>query len=44
LISDGLRGFWRGATSLYLRLGPHTAIVLVVMDQLRHFLGVPHVL
>lgn len=38
---DGLRGFWRGSASLYMRLGPHTAIVLIVMDQLRILLNIP---
>lgn len=36
----GLRGFWRGAGPLYVRLAPHTALVFVGTEYFREVLGV----
>ena len=36
----GLKAFWRGSFSLYLRYAPHTFIVLVATEQFRHLFGV----
>ncbi len=38
--THGVRGFWRGAAPLYLRLGPHTALVFVGTEYCRRLLGV----
>jgi hypothetical protein len=44
LSSSGLRGFWRGSFALWLKLAPHTLIVLVATDRLRDLFGVPMLL
>lgn len=40
---EGLLSFWRGGTALYLKLAPHTLIVLVLTEQFRLLFGVPQV-
>jgi len=34
---EGLRGFYKGWTANYFRLGPHTLLSLVFWDQLKHY-------
>lgn len=44
LRKEGLPALWRGTTPLYLKIAPHTFIVLVLTEQFRHFFGVPQVI
>lgn len=32
---DGVRGLWRGFLPFYARLGPHTTLSLMLLEQLR---------
>ncbi len=32
---DGLRALWRGFLPFYARLGPHTTLSLMLLEQLR---------
>eukprot|EP00049_Salpingoeca_infusionum_P026558 m.26368 g.26368 ORF g.26368 m.26368 type:complete len:308 (-) comp8820_c0_seq3:822-1745(-) len=32
---EGIRGFYKGVTALYLRIGPHTVLTFVFWEQLR---------
>lgn len=40
----GVTAFWTGSFSLYLKLAPHTVIVLVLTDVFREKLGIPTIL
>lgn len=37
--SQGLRGFWRGWSANYARLGPQTVVTFLVVEQLRQLTG-----
>ena len=39
LKKDGPMGFLRGWTASYLRIGPHTVISLVMIEKVRHLIG-----
>eukprot|EP00928_Gymnodinium_smaydae_P047449 TRINITY_DN31670_c0_g1_i1.p2 TRINITY_DN31670_c0_g1~~TRINITY_DN31670_c0_g1_i1.p2 ORF type:complete len:124 (-),score=14.14 TRINITY_DN31670_c0_g1_i1:130-501(-) len=39
LAKEGFQGLYAGFWPNYLRLGPHTVLVFVVIDQLRHGMG-----
>ena len=39
--AHGVRGFYRGSFSLYLKIAPHTAVVFLVLEQLRNALSLP---
>lgn len=36
---DGIRGFFKGWTAAYIRIGPHTMITLLMIEEIRSFLG-----
>lgn len=36
---DGVRGFFKGWTPAYWRIGPHTVISLMLIEKLRAFAG-----
>lgn len=44
LRTEGIFAFWRGFTPLYLKIAPHTFIVLVLTEQFRAFFSVKQVL
>ncbi len=44
LKTDGLRSFWRGSFALYVKLAPHTVIVLILTDKFREILNIPMIL
>nr|QGJ83659.1 oxoglutarate/malate carrier protein [Opalina sp. OP10] len=36
LSKEGIRGFWKGFVPYYLRVGPHTVVTFIVLEQLNH--------
>eukprot|EP01126_Amoeba_proteus_P004795 TRINITY_DN11591_c0_g6_i3.p1 TRINITY_DN11591_c0_g6~~TRINITY_DN11591_c0_g6_i3.p1 ORF type:complete len:271 (+),score=34.02 TRINITY_DN11591_c0_g6_i3:70-882(+) len=43
LKNQGILAMWRGFSPLYVKIAPHTLIVLVLTDQFRQFFGVEQV-
>lgn len=39
----GIRGFWRGSIALWIKLAPHTVIVLTLTDTFRSWLNIPEI-
>jgi solute carrier family 25 (mitochondrial oxoglutarate transporter), member 11 len=40
LAKEGVTGFWAGLPTYYFRVGPHSAIVLLLSEVYRNLLGV----